>query len=259
MIRPTSSYQRLNSKKNQPPPMSLPATTTIKELLKLCSSTTVLHSLHYSRLSVKLHNLLLVVFVQLCVLFTFCIYCKSIYLLAFQVLKHSIVVQMLMGEIPEKSVFRQKGTQQKLKPYFELVHSVRSGELSTYQQTVAKHEALFKKDKTLNLILRFVPVFAPCPTYSFLLNFALYRMRNNVIKTGLRKINLSYSRISLQDICTKLKLDSVDDAEFIVAKVRDPAVGLVFLFLAYIWFRLLETALLMLLSTTRKSICNLRR
>jgi len=45
-------------------------------------------------------------------------------------------------------------------------------------------------------------------------------MRNNVIKTGLRRINTSYSRISLEDICKKLNLESVEDAEFIVAKVR---------------------------------------
>lgn len=48
------------------------------------------------------------------------------------------------------------------------------------------------------------------------------RLRHNVIKTGLRKINVSYSRIHLADICTKLRLDNVEDVEFIVAKaVRD--------------------------------------
>ncbi len=33
-------------------------------------------------------------------------------------------------------------------------------------------------------------------------------------------ISLSYSRISLADIAQKLQLDSPEDAEFIVAKVR---------------------------------------
>ena len=33
-------------------------------------------------------------------------------------------------------------------------------------------------------------------------------------------INLSYSRISLGDIAQKLQLDSAEDAEFIVAKVK---------------------------------------
>ena len=46
------------------------------------------------------------------------------------------------------------------------------------------------------------------------------RLRHNVIKTGVRMINLSYSRISLSDIAQKLLLDSPEDAEFIVAKVK---------------------------------------
>ena len=41
-----------------------------------------------------------------------------------------------------------------------------------------------------------------------------------MIKAGVRMINLSYSRISLSDIAQKLQLDSPEDAEFIVAKVR---------------------------------------
>ena len=45
------------------------------------------------------------------------------------------------------------------------------------------------------------------------------RLRHNVIKAGVRMINLSYSRISLTDIAQKLQLDSPEDAEFIVAKV----------------------------------------
>ncbi len=39
-----------------------------------------------------------------------------------------------------------------------------------------------------------------------------------MIKAGLRMINISYARISFQDICHKLKLESEDDVEFIVAK-----------------------------------------
>ena len=54
------------------------------------------------------------------------------------------------------------------------------------------------------------------------------RLRANVIKTGLRKISVSYSRISLVDVCKKLSLDTIDEAECIVAKARlaircDPA------------------------------------
>lgn len=47
-------------------------------------------------------------------------------------------------------------------------------------------------------------------------------LRQNVIKTGIRRLSLSYSRISLRDICVKLHLDSEEDAEYIVGKaIRD--------------------------------------
>ena len=48
------------------------------------------------------------------------------------------------------------------------------------------------------------------------------RIRHVVIKAGLRKINLSYSRISIKDIVEKLKLENEKDAEFIIGKaIRD--------------------------------------
>jgi 26S proteasome regulatory subunit N3 len=43
-----------------------------------------------------------------------------------------------------------------------------------------------------------------------------------VIKTGVRRLSLSYSRIALRDIVSKLHLDSEEDAEYIVGKaIRD--------------------------------------
>ena len=43
-----------------------------------------------------------------------------------------------------------------------------------------------------------------------------------MLKAGLRKLSLSYSRISLVDIAERLQLDSASDAEAIVAKaIRD--------------------------------------
>lgn len=53
-------------------------------------------------------------------------------------------------------------------------------------------------------------------------NFVLFlhRLRHNVIKTGVKMISLSYSKISLDNIAQKLQLDSAVDAEFIVAKVN---------------------------------------
>ena len=73
--------------------------------------------------------------------------------------------------------------------------------MSQFQSTLSKHAAQFETDKTYSLIVR---------------------LRQNVIKTGIRRLSLSYSRISLRDICVKLHLDSEEDAEYIVGKaIRD--------------------------------------
>merc|ERR1719272_1703782 len=82
-------------------------------------------------------------------------------------------------------------------PYFAITQAVRTGDLKDFQEMMQKHEALYKKDKTFTLI---------------------NRLRYNVIKSGLRSINSSYSRISLQDICSKLGLESREDAAGVVAK-----------------------------------------
>merc|ERR1712113_317464 len=84
-----------------------------------------------------------------------------------------------------------------LRPYYEITQAVRSGDLNAFKEVIEKHIALFKKDKTLTLI---------------------NRLRYNVIKTGLRSINVAYSRISLLDIATKLGLETSQDAAGVVAK-----------------------------------------
>lgn len=136
--------------------------------------------------------------------------------------KFFIVVQLLMGEIPERSLFRQPILKKSLVPYLAITQgklytvkrmnmmrltllfisiAVRVGDLNKFQEALAQFDTVFKKDKTYTLILR---------------------LRHNVIKTGIRMISLSYSKISLRDICIKLHLDSEEDAEFIVAKaIRD--------------------------------------
>merc|ERR1719414_579581 len=119
--------------------------------------------------------------------------------LGFKVAAHklAIIVELLMGGVPERSTFMQKETREQLLPYYAITQAVRSGDLNAFKETTQKYEALFKKDKTLTLI---------------------NRLRYNVIKTGLRGINVSYSRISLQDICTKLGLETPQDAAGVVAK-----------------------------------------
>eukprot|EP00124_Ichthyophonus_hoferi_P004050 Ihof_evm2s403 gene=Ihof_evmTU2s403 len=120
------------------------------------------------------------------------------------VYKLSAIVSLLLGQIPDRSIFRQPVLRRPLQPYSKLTQAVRRGDLVAFNQEVELHAAKFKADQTYTLILR---------------------LRHNVIKTGVRMICLSYSRISLNDICAKLHLDSPEDAEYIVAKaIRDGVV-----------------------------------
>ncbi len=118
-----------------------------------------------------------------------------------QSMKLQIVVELLMGDIPERSVFRQPALEAALYPYFKLVQAVRVGDLQAFLRCVTNNEGQFRKDGTYTLILR---------------------LRQNVIKTGVRMLSLSYSRISLRDICTRLHISSEESAEYITAKaIRD--------------------------------------
>mmetsp|Transcript_172 Transcript_172/g.359 ORF Transcript_172/g.359 Transcript_172/m.359 type:complete len:400 (-) Transcript_172:158-1357(-) len=115
--------------------------------------------------------------------------------------KLSIIVQLLMGDMPERGVFDQDDMKRALKPYFQLTQAVRVGDLASFRDVLDLYAQRFVADKTISLI---------------------NRLRHNVIKTGLRKINLAYSRISIADVALKLHLDSSDDPEGVVAKaIRD--------------------------------------
>lgn len=111
--------------------------------------------------------------------------------------KLAVIVELLMGGVPDRATFMQKELKEQLRPYYALTQAVRTGDLNAFKEQTQRHEALFKKDKTLTLI---------------------NRLRYNVIKTGLRDINLSYSKISLQDVCTKLGLETAQDAAGVIAK-----------------------------------------
>jgi 26S proteasome regulatory subunit N3 len=121
-----------------------------------------------------------------------------------QCTKWAAIVRLLLGEIPERTTFMQPGMRKALRPYFELTNAVRIGDLELFRSVAERNAAVFADDKSQNLIVR---------------------LRHNVIRTGLRNISISYSRIALVDVATKLHLDSataVDDAESIVTKaIRD--------------------------------------
>ncbi|XP_045470866.1 probable 26S proteasome non-ATPase regulatory subunit 3 [Harmonia axyridis] len=108
-----------------------------------------------------------------------------------------VVVELLLGDIPERQIFREASVRHSLGPYFQLTQAVRMGNLQRFGEVLENFGPQFRLDHTYTLILR---------------------LRHNVIKTAIRSIGLSYSRISPQDIAKKLGLDSAEDAEFIVAK-----------------------------------------
>lgn len=114
------------------------------------------------------------------------------------------IVQLLMGEIPERSAFSQPGTRSALKPYLLLAQAVRGGSVRGFHDVVTSHNDVFARDGTLGLVAR---------------------LRHNVIKAGLRKICAAYSRISLKDVAERLHIVPAEDCEFIVAKaIRDDVI-----------------------------------
>lgn len=106
-----------------------------------------------------------------------------------------------MGQIPNRQIFTQKFLQVPLTPYFQAVNCVKSGDMDQFRKIVAKYDACFKTDKNFSLI---------------------QRLKHTVLKFGLKKLNVSYSKISLIDIQKKLSLESLEETEQIVAKaIRD--------------------------------------
>ncbi|CAK0761462.1 hypothetical protein CVIRNUC_002862 [Coccomyxa viridis] len=111
------------------------------------------------------------------------------------------LVRLLLGEVPEHTEFTAPGLAEPLAAYFSIAQAVRAGDLTAFREVAEKNAAEFTADKTRNLIVR---------------------LQFNVIRAGLRRVNLAYSRISLADVAAKLGLSSVQDTESIVAKaIRD--------------------------------------
>ena len=73
--------------------------------------------------------------------------------------------------------------------------------MDKFNALVARYQRMFQADKVLSLI---------------------HRLKHTVIKFGLKKINISYSKISIADVASKLSLESVEETEQIIAKaIRD--------------------------------------
>ncbi|CAN3357194.1 26S proteasome regulatory subunit Rpn3p [Diutina catenulata] len=113
--------------------------------------------------------------------------------------KLQVVIELLMGDIPELQMFRAQAGN--FEPYMQVTKAVRRGDLSQFNQVVSEYRDAFQRENNLTLVMR---------------------LRQNVIKTGIRIISLAYSKISLKDICIRLHLDSEESTEYIVSKaIRD--------------------------------------
>ena len=111
------------------------------------------------------------------------------------------IVQLLMGEVPSRTAFQQPQLERPLRPYLQIVQAVRKGDLAHFKQVMDASAKTFHADSNYTLIVR---------------------LRQNVIRAGLRNINLAYTRISLESIWHKLKIERLEDVEGIVAKaIRD--------------------------------------
>lgn len=115
--------------------------------------------------------------------------------------KFSIVVQLLRGEIPDRSTFNLHS--RALKPYLELTQSVRLGELAQFQQVVTRHMAIWTLDGT---------------------NVLIERLHESVLRVGLRRLCQAYVKINFVDISKKLGLSTEQDAINLVKKALSEGV-----------------------------------
>jgi 26S proteasome regulatory subunit N3 len=123
--------------------------------------------------------------------------------------KHLILVELLRGDMPERAVFHTKQLRGALAPYLALCKAVRVGNVSAFNALLNEAALLqrYEADGTLSLV---------------------FRLRQNVIKTGLHKLTSSYSRMSLADVAARLSLPSAEDAELLTAKaIHDGVVSAV--------------------------------
>lgn len=69
-----------------------------------------------------------------------------------QVQKLQIITELLMGEIPNRQIFSHPDFKKHLGPYYQIVTSVKSGDMETFKKLLQTHRVLFEKDKNLTLI-----------------------------------------------------------------------------------------------------------
>ncbi|KAK2198387.1 bifunctional Proteasome component (PCI) domain/Winged helix DNA-binding domain superfamily/26S proteasome regulatory subunit [Babesia duncani] len=114
--------------------------------------------------------------------------------------KLSVIVSLLMGDIPYKSIFTNPSMRRELAHYEQLVLAVLNGDLGVFASVSERYASEFQRDG---------------------LTFLISRLRHNVIKSGLRKINLSYSKIYIGDVADKLGIGAADCESTIAKAIYD--------------------------------------
>ena len=114
--------------------------------------------------------------------------------------KVAVVVELLLGEVPNREIFADESIFKNTYPYYRLIQAVLEGELAKFNKVVEEYRAVYQQDRLYTII---------------------QRLNQIVIRIGLRKISVAYSKISLADIASKLNIPP-EDVEFVVAKaLRD--------------------------------------
>ena len=106
-------------------------------------------------------------------------------------------VQLLLGDVPERTLFRQPILAHPLLPYLALTNAVRLGDLVHSIKLLNHTKSAFSADHTLPLI---------------------QRLHHSVLRAALKRICLAFSRITFTEIARKLGIPSIEDAQYIVMK-----------------------------------------
>ncbi len=107
--------------------------------------------------------------------------------------KFSIVVTLLRGSIPDRSVFDLHA--RALQPYLQLTQAVRLGDLSHFNEVLATFSSCWSRDGTADLVPH---------------------LHGSVLRVGLGRLARSYLRISFADIRAKLGLNMEAEAKTLV-------------------------------------------
>merc|ERR1712232_690304 len=78
-----------------------------------------------------------------------------------------VIVQLLMGEIPDRKVFFSDGMTRELEPYLKITQAVRRGDLAVFRETASSFRDRLVEDETFTLTSR---------------------LAHSVVKAGLRRL-----------------------------------------------------------------------